>query len=237
MDFKGAEAVKVMNNTTFRKKAKGNPRVFGYVEVVFNVLYLFLALACGFHILANASVQAQRLAGAMAFLLAAGDMFHLVPRIALVITGDQERLRKALGLGKLITSVTMTVFYMLLWHIGILLFSPSGRDWSAAIYILGLLRIALCLLKYNRWYDEAPPVNWAVYRNLPFLLLGAAAAVLYGSHMHSLPALKWMWLAVTLSFAFYVPVVLWANKNRKLGMLMLPKTCMYLWILFMFASI
>ena len=42
-----------------------------------------------------------------------------------------------------------------------------------------------------------------------------------------------MWLAGALSFAFYLPVALWAGKNRKLGMLMLPKTCMYIWMLLM----
>lgn len=59
------------------------------------------------------------------------------------------------------------------------------------------------------------------------LLYLAAAAVnaRYGARM---PALRWRWLAIALSFAFYLPVVLWSNRQPKAGMLMLPKTCAYL---------
>lgn len=32
-----------------------------------------------------------------------------------------------------------------------------------------------------------------------------------------------------LSFAFYIPVVLWAEVNLLIGMLMIPKTCAYVW--------
>jgi hypothetical protein len=41
-----------------------------------------------------------------------------------------------------------------------------------------------------------------------------------------------MALAVVLSFAFYIPVVLWAQVNMLIGMLMIPKTLAYLWIVF-----
>ena len=51
------------------------------------------------------------------------------------------------------------------------------------------------------------------------------------------PGLSWMWLAILLSFAFYLPVVLWSNQNPKVGMLMLPKTCAYLWMLAMCLSL
>lgn len=44
---------------------------------------------------------------------------------------------------------------------------------------------------------------------------------------------KFMWLAITLSYAFYIPVVLWADVHPMIGMLMLPKTCMYVWAVVM----
>lgn len=42
---------------------------------------------------------------------------------------------------------------------------------------------------------------------------------------------EWAWLFILLSFAFYLPVVLFANRQPKVGMLMLPKTCMYIMLL------
>lgn len=38
-----------------------------------------------------------------------------------------------------------------------------------------------------------------------------------------------MWLTIVLSFGFYIPVVLWADAVPLIGMLMIPKTCAYVW--------
>lgn len=42
-------------------------------------------------------------------------------------------------------------------------------------------------------------------------------------------AFRWMWLTIVLSFGFYIPVVLWADAFPLIGMLMIPKTCAYVW--------
>ena len=209
-------------------------RIFGWVEAAFNLAYLCTAFFLAARALSRGGQAVQALVGIMALVLAAGDAFHLVPRVIAVIRGGENGLTKALGFGKLVTSLSMTGFYVLLWHAGILLFAPAAASvWTAMVYILAALRIALCLCTKNKWFDDSPPAAWAVYRNIPFLLLGAAVAVFFGMHAHAVLSIRWMGFAILLSFAFYIPVVLWANKYRKLGMLMLPKTCTYLWMLFM----
>ena len=55
-----------------------------------------------------------RLFGMMAVLLGAGDAFHLIPRAVALCTTGLENFTVPLGLGKWITSSTMTVFYVLL---------------------------------------------------------------------------------------------------------------------------
>ena len=40
---------------------------------------------------------------------------------------------------------------------------------------------------------------------------------------------RWLWLTIVLSFGFYIPVVLWADTIPMIGMLMIPKTCAYVW--------
>ena len=42
-------------------------------------------------------------------------------------------------------------------------------------------------------------------------------------------AFRWLWLTVVLSFACYLPVVLFADTVPAVGMLMIPKTCAYVW--------
>lgn len=213
---------------------KPQKRVFGWIEAVFDSLYLLSAFSIGIYLLRSDGSQVRVLAGSMAILLAAGDAFHLVPRIGAILIGQEERLARVLGFGKLLTSITMTVFYLLLWQIGLLLFAPTpGSGWTAFVCGLAALRILLCLFPQNRWTDRHPSVRWGIYRNIPFLLLGAAVAGLFAVNAGRVPAVDGMWIAIALSYAFYIPVVLWSNTNPKLGMLMLPKTCAYLWILAM----
>ena len=50
---------------------------------------------------------------------------------------------------------------------------------------------------------------------------------------HQDRAFRWMWLTIVLSFAFYIPVVLWADVVPAVGMLMIPKTCAYVWAVLM----
>ncbi len=40
---------------------------------------------------------------------------------------------------------------------------------------------------------------------------------------------KHMWLTILISFGFYLPVVLFADVVPMIGMLMMPKTCAYVW--------
>ncbi len=40
-------------------------------------------------------------------------------------------------------------------------------------------------------------------------------------------------IAIILSFGFYIPVVLWSNTLPIIGILMIPKTLAYVWIVFM----
>ncbi|WP_066714189.1 hypothetical protein [Clostridium sp. Marseille-P299] len=214
-------------------------RVFGIFEAVFDALYLIAALILGFILISSKlDNDARILAGIMAIVLACGDAFHLLPRILLIITHKEERLRRSLGIGKQITSITMTVFYLFMWQIGLMIFSPNvGNLWTYLVYFLAAVRILLCLLPQNRWQDRYPPVSWGIWRNIPFFLQGAVVALLFFLQRNITQGFGFMWLAIVLSFGFYLPVVLWSNRNPKIGMLMLPKTCCYLWMLAMCLSL
>ena len=214
-------------------------RVFGKIESQFNVLYLISAMVIGLILLmSSAKDSARLLAGVMALVLVCGDAFHLIPRIIVIKIGNDEKYLKMLGKGKQITSITMTFFYILLWQVGIQIYNPSNIClWTFVIYTLALMRIFLCLLPQNKWTQRYPPVEWGIWRNIPFFLMGLIAAGLFFYHRANQLGFEWAWLAILLSFFFYFPVVLWANKNPKIGMLMLPKTCTYVWLLVMCLSL
>ena len=78
---------------------------------------------------------------------------------------------------------------------------------------------------------DRSPLIWGICRNIPFALLGILVIVLFyrSAKERGDEAFGWMWLAIVLSFGFYIPVVLWAEAVLMIGMLMIPKTCAYVW--------
>lgn len=173
-----------------------------------------------------------RLFGIMVVVLGAGDAFHLIPRAVALCTTGLEHYTAALGMGKWITSITMTIFYVLLYYVWRQRYHITGkRGLTAAVYVLAGLRILLCMMPQNQWLSADAPLSWGIYRNIPFALLGILVIVLFyrSAREQGDRAFGWMWLTIVLSFAFYIPVVLWADTIPMIGMLMIPKTCAYVW--------
>ena len=203
------------------------------VETVFDAVYLISVITVGVLMLRGSRGEAQfRLFGLMAVVLGVGDAFHLVPRALALCTTGLESYTVPLGLGKWITSVTMTVFYVLLYYVWRRRYQVTGKTGvTAAVYGLAAVRIALCMLPQNQWLSAESPLSWGIYRNIPFALLGLLVIVLFyrSAKAHKDRAFRWMWLTIVLSFGFYIPVVLWADTVPMIGMLMIPKTCAYVW--------
>ena len=88
------------------------------VETLFDTVYLISVITIGILMIRKSKGNRQfTMFGIMAVLLGSGDAFHLVPRALALCTTGLENFTVPLGLGKWITSVTMTVFYVVLYHI------------------------------------------------------------------------------------------------------------------------
>ncbi|NMA80036.1 MAG: hypothetical protein GX967_05265 [Clostridiales bacterium] len=213
---------------------------FRILEAVFDVLYLGIALIIGVILMLSSINNSARLVAGIAVLtLTIGDSFHLVPRIIHITTPNvSDRIYYFLGRGKQITSITMAIFYLLLWWIGTMVL-PVGnvKVYSYLIFILVAIRIIMCIMPQNKWLEKDADNLWGIWRNVPFLAIGLIVATLFFIYRSSFQQLGLMWVAILISFAFYMPVVIWADKVPKIGMLMLPKSCTYIWILIMFLSL
>ena len=203
------------------------------METAFDAIYLATVLTLGIRMIRQTGAAPQfRLFGWMAVVLGAGDAFHLAPRAWALCTTGLENYPVALGLGKAITSVTMTVFYVLLYYVWRQRYQVQGKKWlTGLVYLLAGLRVLLCLMPQNQWFRADAPLSWGIYRNIPFALLGLLIIVLFYRSARETGdrPFRWMWLTIVLSFAFYIPVVLWADAIPIIGMLMIPKTCAYVW--------
>ena len=203
------------------------------VETLFDICYLVTVLTVGIRMIRGAKGSRQfELFGWMAVVLGAGDSFHLVPRAIALCTTGLDSFAFQLGLGKWITSVTMTVFYVLLYYVWRERYEVKGqKSLSVAVYALSVARVILCMMPQNQWLTDRSPLIWGICRNIPFALLGVLVIVLFyrSAKERGDKAFGWMWLTIVLSFGFYNPVVLWAEAVPMIGMLMIPKTCAYVW--------
>ena len=203
------------------------------VETLFDAVYLLFVITIGIIMIRGSKRERQfRLFGWMAVVLGAGDAFHLVPRAVALCTTGLENYTAALGVGKWITSVTMTIFYVLLYDVWRQRYKVNGKgSLTVSVYGLTGVRIALCMMPQNQWLSAKASLCWGIYRNIPFALLGLLVIVLYyrSAKGDGDQAFRWMWLTIVLSFGFYIPVVLWADTFPMIGMLMIPKTCAYVW--------
>ena len=207
------------------------------METIFDIVYLCTVIALGVRMITGAGERKQiKLFGIMAVVLGCGDAFHLVPRAYALCTDGLANHAAALGFGKLVTSVTMTVFYVILYYIWKMRYRVEGKNGlTAVVWGLALVRVFLCFMPGNDWLSASAPLSWGIYRNIPFAVLGLLMIVLFYRKAKETAdsGFGFMWLAITLSFGFYIPVVLWADTIPAVGELMIPKTCAYVWIVVM----
>lgn len=205
-------------------------------ETIFDAVYLSLVICLGISMIEKANGnKITKLFGIMALTLGVGDSFHLLPRAYSLLTNALFQNHMLLGFGKMITSITMTVFYVLLYEIARHKYGLKCKYLRISIYALAFVRIILCLLPGNEWLSANPSLLMGILRNIPFAIMGALIIVLFYKKASetSDKHFKYMWLAILLSFAFYIPVVLLSASVPLIGLLMVPKTLAYVWVVYM----
>ena len=108
------------------------------IETLFDAVYLVSVITIGILMIRGSKGNKQFcLFGLMAVVLGAGDSFHLIPRALALCTTGLENYTVPLGLGKWITSVTMTIFYVLLYYVWRQRYQIKGKGiLTAAVYAL-----------------------------------------------------------------------------------------------------
>ncbi len=216
-----------------------------WVEIIFNVAYLIAVWA----IVILMTVQRDRVApqdrrvaalGRWAFfLLALGDTGHVGFRVWAYAIGSLENTVTVLGreiglvgLGALATAITVTLFYVLvlmMWH------ARYGKPYGwfgALLFAMAGLRLLLMIPAINQWNSVVPPQPWSIVRNLPLTIAGLGVAYLIlrdALATHDRPFV-WVGGLILVSYAMYIPVILFVQQAPLVGMLMIPKTLAYVGI-------
>ena len=105
---------------------------------------------------------------------------------------------------------------------------------EVVVWISAVVRIVICLFPQNNWCTDEGNMRLSIIRNTVFAVTGTGIIILYlisgntyGYHMTRMAA------AIIISFGCYLPVTLFSKTKPKVGLLMIPKTCAYMWIIVM----
>ncbi len=139
------------------------------METLFDIFYLTSVITLGILMASRKQAQKQyRLFGIMAILLGFGDAFHLIPRAFALWTTGLENHPVTLGMGKLITSITMTIFYVILYHVWRMRYHiTEQKGLTAIIYILAFLRISSVFALRTLGQAPLPPYLGAFTETSP----------------------------------------------------------------------
>ena len=192
-------------------------------ELFFDSMYLIFVLFLGIRILLLRKPNSG-LIGAMTLLLGLGDSFHLIPRIVAQATVDGFEVNAAgLFLGTRISAMTMSLFYLLFYYYIRREMKKTNRTLDILMPVLFLIRIVTVILSFNQ------AASMDLISNAPFVLMGIInIALLYRERANK--NFGKLYIFLFFSFLFYVPVVLFKNTYPTIGTLMMPKTVMYVLI-------
>ena len=161
------------------KENNYKPQIPDVMEAIFDAAYLiFDLIAAMLFFIFSQGKTLFILYGILTLTLCGGDAFHLVPRIIRAVRGSNDKIKRQLGIGLQVSSITMTVFYILLMYI---------------------------------WKFTFPELE------IPVIL----------------EAVIWISAAIIISFGCYLPVTLLSKSRPRVGLLMIPKTCAYMWVIIM----
>ena len=219
------------------KENNYKPQIPDVMEAIFDAAYLTFDLVAAmlFFIFSRGNMLFI-LYGILTLTLCGGDAFHLVPRIIRAVRGSNDKIKRQLGIGLQVSSVTMTVFYIILMYIWKFTFPEYKVPViiEAIIWISAIVRMVICLFPQNNWCTEEGNRTLSVIRNAVFAVTGIGVILLYlisgnanGYHMTRMVA------AILISFGCYIPVTLFSKTKPRVGLLMIPKTCAYMWIIAM----
>ena len=219
------------------KENNYKPQIPDVMEAIFDAAYLiFDLIAAMLFFIFSQGKTLFILYGILTLTLCGGDAFHLVPRIIRAVHGTNDKIKRQLGIGLQVSSITMTVFYIILMYIWKYTFPELNIPviLEAVIWISAVVRIVICMFPQNNWCTEEGNRTLSVIRNAVFAVTGIGVILLYlisgnayGYHMTRMVA------AILISFGCYIPVTLFSKTKPRVGLLMIPKTCAYMWIIAM----
>ena len=127
----------------------------------------------------------------------------------------------------LVVAMPPYVLMLMIWQ------ARYGKPYGwfgALLFAMAGLRLLLMIPAVNQWNSVTPPQPRSIVRNLPLTIAGLGVAYLIVRDALAAHDRPFVWVGglIILSYAMYIPVILFVQQAPMVGMLMIPKTLAYL---------
>ncbi|MGD9093746.1 MAG: hypothetical protein PVF74_12930 [Anaerolineales bacterium] len=219
-----------------------------WMEISFNIVYLIVVWGLVIAMIRKRSAvipenqRAADLVLAAFALLALGDTGHVGFRVFAYAQGGLDaQLTLAswsiglVGLGALSTSITVTLFYVMMLELWRVRYDRKHGWFEYLLLAAAVFRLVIMLLPVNEWNRVVPLQPWSTIRNMPLTLVGLGVAYLIMRDARKTGDSTFIWIGtmILVSYACYIPVILFVQQIPMIGMLMIPKTMAYVAIGFL----
>lgn len=181
-------------------------------EPILHIVYLFMIIMLSRYFIINSvGKRYYKIFGSLSLLLGLADVFYLIPRMYAILTSGIEDNIRALGWGRMGYSILITLFYMVLYDAYNIRFNKrKNQKLDKTIYGLGIIRILICLLPGNDWFQLVSSSGFAILRLIPLLLMGILLSIITYLHgkKYKDKGYKVISLMTILSILFIEPVAI-----------------------------
>jgi hypothetical protein len=214
-----------------------------WVETSFNIVYLIavwwivLLMWQRRGLVADGDKRTARLMMLAFFFLGLGDIGHVGFRLVAFALGGLETSVQLFGcdlliapMGALATAITFTFFYICMLMIWKARFGKNYGYLALCGFALALARFLIMACPENNWNSLGIAYDWAIYRNVPLMLMQLIVAFLFMRDGIANKDSLFIWISVLIfiSFTCYAPVIFLWQHIPLIPMLMIPKTIAYL---------
>lgn len=202
------------------------------IKSSFYIIFLFISFIAGSNMaLRSKGSKGVQIFGFMVLFLGIGESFHLIPRIIDIFNHDLKSIESLINTGRLISSLTIVVVYLMLMWFSKLYYTQSiSKKINIGFLCLGVTSLILSIVFMN-----SNQILIVLLRNIPIILIGILVVVQFKRLAYAVEnnAFKYLWLAILLALVFTISFELLSDSVPFLIILMMPKTLMNIWIVLM----
>ena len=202
------------------------------IKSSFYIIFILSSIAVGSQLLLSSKDnRLKKIIGFMLLFLGIGEGFHIVPRLLEIFTSEINKYQSMIETGRFISSIAILFFYLILyWFRSGFYKKEISKNRTYIVLFIGIIGVVLSII-----FKDNTEYFLVALRNIPLLALGLVVITEFKkeSLVEAGKPFKYLWLALLLSLVFTISFELLSTNFDLFIILMMPKSLMFIWIVYM----